>query len=256
MMQDKTLRSLEFIKLLAHDLRWNLLQALSMGDFRVNELVNYVGESMNLVSYHLKKLRDDGLIVTRRSDADRRDVYYSLNLEQLRNCYFTAGGELHPVLGNGEVNTLNSVKLKADVNILVICTHNSARSQMAEALLRSMGQGHVTVMSAGSYASQVHPLAIETMNNYGLDISKQTSKTLTQFLGETFDYVITVCDHAREVCPVFPGETQNIHWSFPDPAAVKQDDARKQAFLDTAAELRTRISYFLYMVAQQQTYGV
>src|SRR4249920_2800199 len=90
----------EFIKLLAHDLRWGLLKALTTSDHRVQELVLLIGQPMNLVSYHLKKLREDGVVTTRRSEADGRDIYYSLDLGKLRTLYQAAGGALHPALAS------------------------------------------------------------------------------------------------------------------------------------------------------------
>jgi arsenate reductase len=104
--------------------------------------------------------------------------------------------------------------------VLILCTANSARSQMAEGLLREIGGEKVEVFSAGSSPSRVNPYAIEAMTQRGIDISSHRSKSLQEFIKEPFDYVITVCDNAAESCPLFPGKAQRIHWSFPDPAAV------------------------------------
>jgi arsenate reductase (thioredoxin) len=105
--------------------------------------------------------------------------------------------------------------------VLILCTANSARSQMAEGLLRELGGEKVEAFSAGSAPSRVNPFAIEAMNLRGIDISGQRSKSLKEYLQQPFDYVITVCDNAAESCPLFPGKAQRIHWSFPDPAAVE-----------------------------------
>src|SRR5919198_3201305 len=102
--------------------------------------------------------------------------------------------------------------------VLFLCTHNSARSQMAEGLLRHFGGGRFEAFSAGTEASHVRPLAIRAMNEIAIDISGQQSKTLDRFLGQRFDAVITVCDQANEACPVFFGARERLHWSFPDPA--------------------------------------
>lgn len=102
--------------------------------------------------------------------------------------------------------------------VLFLCTHNSARSQMAEGLLRALGRGAFEVFSAGTEATRVRPLAIRAMAELGIDVSGQTSKTLDQYLAEPFDQVITVCDQANETCPVFYGATERLHWSFPDPS--------------------------------------
>jgi arsenate reductase len=115
--------------------------------------------------------------------------------------------------------------------VLILCTGNSARSQMAEAWLRYLGGSVYDVNSAGTHPTTVNPLAIQVMAECSIDISQARSKSVTEFLDQPFDYVITVCDHAAEHCPVFPGTARRIHWSFPDPAAVTGDIAdRLQAF--------------------------
>lgn len=102
--------------------------------------------------------------------------------------------------------------------VLFLCTHNSARSQMAEGLLRAMGSRRFDAFSAGTEATFIRPLAIEAMQELGIDISGQRSKVLTEYLQQPFDFVITVCDQANESCPVFPGTQTRLHWSFPDPS--------------------------------------
>ncbi|MCY4018835.1 MAG: arsenate reductase ArsC [Chloroflexi bacterium] len=106
------------------------------------------------------------------------------------------------------------------LTVLILCTANSARSQMAEGLLRELAAGRADVYSAGAQPSHVNPYAIEAMRQRGIDISGQSSHHLSKYLGTEFDYVITVCDNAAETCPVFPGRAARIHWSFPDPTAV------------------------------------
>lgn len=108
--------------------------------------------------------------------------------------------------------------------VLILCTGNSARSQMAEGLLRHLAGERVEVFSAGSKPSQVNPYAVRAMAARGIDISGQRSKHLGEFLNQPFDTVITVCDQAAETCPIFPGKAQRIHWSFADPAAVQGSD--------------------------------
>jgi protein-tyrosine-phosphatase len=233
----------EFIKLLANDLRWGLLKALTTGDHQVNELVTQLQQPMNLVSYHLKKMRDDALVTTRRSEADGRDVYYSLDLNHLRQMYLEAGMALHPAMGVN-LPSLDVSQLEPK-RILFVCTHNSARSQMAEGLLRHLSQGYLDVLSAGSHPTTVHPDAIRTMDGFGIDISHQHSRPLSDFAGQAFDYVITVCDKAREVCPTFPGSGAPMHWGFPDPVVIQDDDERAAVFERTARQLKSRIDYFL-----------
>lgn len=126
--------------------------------------------------------------------------------------------------------------------VLILCTHNSARSQMAEALLRHIGGERFEVASAGTEATRVHPLAVRAMREVGLDISGARSKSLEEFRGQRFDDVITVCDAANESCPVFPGAPSRIHWSFPDPsAATGTDEERYQAFVSVRDAIARRL---------------
>jgi arsenate reductase (thioredoxin) len=126
--------------------------------------------------------------------------------------------------------------------ILFICTHNSARSQMAEGLLRSLGSDQFEVFSAGTEATQVRPLAIKTMAELGIDISQQQSKTLERYLNEPFDEVITVCDTAAEACPLFPGVAKMQHWSFPDPSKATGSEAEQLAvYRHVRDDIRARI---------------
>ncbi len=114
-------------------------------------------------------------------------------------------------------------------NVLILCTGNSARSQMAEGLLRTLAGDRFEVFSAGSRPSVVNPLAIRAMDERGIDIHGHRSKHLSEYLQRPFDYVITVCDNAAETCPFFPGKAERIHWSFPDPAAIEGSDEEKMA---------------------------
>jgi arsenate reductase len=115
--------------------------------------------------------------------------------------------------------------------ILFLCTHNSARSQMAEGLLRHMAGDRFEAFSAGTEKTRVRPEAIEAMREVGVDLSGQESETLDRYLEEAFDYVITVCDEANEACPVFPGARNRLHWSFPDPSRAEgSEEERLGAF--------------------------
>ncbi len=118
--------------------------------------------------------------------------------------------------------------------VLILCTHNSARSQMAEGLLRHLAGDRFEVFSAGTEQTEVRPEAIEAMRKRGIDISGHQSKTLDRFRGQPWDYVITVCDTAYESCPVLPGARHRLHWSFPDPSAVVGPE--RQAVFDRAAD--------------------
>ena len=134
------------------------------------------------------------------------------------------------------------------MRVLFICTGNSARSQIAEALLRKVTKGAVEVHSAGSQPkSEIHPMAREAVQKlFDLDMKDQYPKTLDRFLGQEFDYVITVCDNANQNCPAFPGKTKRIHWSFDDPASVEGDDmAKLSVFRRVRDEIRGRLREFI-----------
>lgn len=129
--------------------------------------------------------------------------------------------------------------------ILVLCTGNSARSQMGEGLFRHEGGADYEVASAGTAPSVVRPEAIAVMSEIGIDISGNRSKSVDEFAGQHFDYVVTVCDNARDQCPVFPGRAERIHWSIEDPAAVQgSEPERLTAFRRIRDELRQRIQEF------------
>ncbi len=126
--------------------------------------------------------------------------------------------------------------------VLILCTGNSARSQMAEGLLRHDGGGRFEVESAGTHPSSVRAEAVEAMREIGVDISAQRSKSVDEFEGQDFDYVITVCDNAKENCPVFPSKTERLHWSFDDPAAAAgNDEERLAVFRRVRDEIRSRL---------------
>ncbi len=126
--------------------------------------------------------------------------------------------------------------------VLFLCTHNSARSQMAEGLLRHLAGDRFEVYSAGTEATSVRPEAIAAMAELGVDISGQESETLDRYLSESFDYVVTVCDDANEACPVFPGAKNRLHWSFRDPSrATGSDEERLEVFRAVRDEIRGRI---------------
>jgi len=131
------------------------------------------------------------------------------------------------------------------MRVLILCTGNSARSQMAEGLLRHDGGARFEVFSAGTHPSQVRPEAIQVMREAGIDISGHRSKSVEEFSGQYFDYVITVCDHAKESCPVFPATTQRLHWSLEDPAAVQGSEEQRLAeFRRIRDQLRTHLHRF------------
>jgi len=130
--------------------------------------------------------------------------------------------------------------------IIFICTGNACRSQIAEGILRSIAGDKFDVFSAGSYPSKVHPMSIKVMKNIGIDISSHTSDSISNFLSEKIDIVITVCDNANAVCPVFPGKVERIHWSIKDPFKGWGSDPHDlDNFTRTRNDLNERIKKFL-----------
>jgi protein-tyrosine-phosphatase len=244
----------EFFKLISHQIRWEILRELSNSDLKVLELVEHLEQPQNLVSYHLQLLSEHGLVSESRSLADGREIYYRLNLDHVKNLYRSSGLALHPaLLSDDEIlaEDYESAKIEP-MRVLFLCTHNSARSQMAEGILRIRGGERVQAFSAGTEPSKVHPLAVRAMEAMQIDISKHVSKSLEDFHGQDFDYIITVCDRARESCPIFPGDPHQIHWSFPDPAAVEgTEDERYDAFQKTSIQLNTRIGYLLMVMGKK-----
>ncbi|SDI59728.1 metalloregulator ArsR/SmtB family transcription factor [Nonomuraea jiangxiensis] len=231
-----------FVRLAAHPVRWRLLSELARGDLRVRELVTLVGEPQNLVSYHLRLLRSAGLVSARRSSFDGRDSYYHLDLERCAHALADAGAALHPALRVPPGEPVTS----AAPSVLFMCTGNSARSPIAEALLRHRVGGHAEVTSAGSHPrARLHPHAAQVLRRrYGIDLAGWRPRHLDTLIGRRFDYVISLCDKVREVCPDFDGHPRRVHWSIPDPAAIADaGEGGYPVFDRTAAEIDTRIRH-------------
>jgi arsenate reductase len=140
--------------------------------------------------------------------------------------------------------------------VLILCTGNVARSQMAEGLLRHIAGDRFEVFSAGLVPSYVRPNAITVMNELGIDISHHRSKSLNEFVETPFDYVITVCDHASEHCPIFPGPAKRIHWSIEDPVAPGGEEAQLNAFREARDDLKSRIQQFVANESGTRASGV
>ena len=230
-----------------------MLSELSRSDRRVHELTELVGQPQNLVSYHLGQLRDAGLVAARRSSADRRDTYYTVDLAGLGSLLAAAGGALHP--GLHLVTPDPDLEEVAGTRVLFLCTGNSARSQMAEALAVERSGGLLDARSAGSHPKPLHPNAVRVMREeYGIDLEGRRSKHLGEFESERFDRVVTLCDRVREVCPEFPGAPVATHWSMPDPAAGDDGDpaSTHPAFRQIATELETRIGFLLADLAHPE----
>jgi protein-tyrosine-phosphatase/DNA-binding transcriptional ArsR family regulator len=236
-------------QLAGHPLRWRLLSELALSDRRVRELSGAVARPQSLVSYHLRCLRAGEVVAARRSSADGRDTYYSLNLVRCGDLLAHAGAALHPGLRPEPAREAPRRPRARPTRMLFLCRGNSARSQIAEALLRQLANGTIEVSSAGSRPKSLHPNAVRAMRGRGIDISESRPKHLDTFRRRRFDYVISLCDRVREVCPEFTGRPETIHWSIPDPAAAPGDDHETYpAFEQTAAELESRIRFLLSRV--------
>lgn len=237
-----------FVRLTSNPLRWRLLRELALSDRTVRELLLLVDEPQSLVSYHLRLLRDGGMVTARRSSADRRDSYYAIDLRACREALQSAGTALHPSLrfapAAPECRRVRRSRRRPQV--LFLCTGNSSRSQIAEALLGQMSGGAIQAFSAGSHPKALHPNAVRVLRPYGLDISANRTKHIDEFRSRRFDTVITLCDRVREVCPEFEFRPELVHWSLPDPSSEGSTNRTSYpAFQRTAAELETRIGFWL-----------
>jgi protein-tyrosine-phosphatase len=242
------------LPLVADPHRWRLLAELARSDRRVGELTQLLGRPQNLVSYHLGELRRAGVVVARRSSADRRDVYYRADLLRCRDLLGAAGVGIHPAMRLDHVPPVAAVAARRRPRVLFLCTGNSARSQIAEALLEHQSGGTVSASSAGSRPKPLHPNAVRVMAERGIDIAGRATKHLGRFARMRFDQVVTLCDKVREVCPDFPGAAAVAHWSMPDPAAAGDDDeASYPAFRHAAEEIEQRVSLLVAELSARPT---
>ena len=245
-----------FLALAGNPVRWRLLSELSRSDLRVGELCARLNLPQNLVSYHLGRLRGERVVSRRRSTADGRDSYYVLELDRCGELLAGAARALHPGLRLAPTapDRRSATGRRRRTRVLFLCTGNSGRSQIAEALIKRLGGGVVEAHSAGSHPKPLHPNAVRVLAESGIDIAGRRSKHLDLFVGRRFDYVVSLCDRVREVCPEFPGHPDLIHWSIPDPA--REGDGEEQsypAFERTTEELATRIAFLLELIRHTHT---
>jgi ArsR family transcriptional regulator, arsenate/arsenite/antimonite-responsive transcriptional repressor / arsenate reductase (thioredoxin) len=253
---------------LAHDLRWTIVGLLVPGDLRTGEIVGRTGQPPSLVSYHLGRLRDAGLVSARRSAADGRDSYHALDLDALGRAVAGVADRIHPGLlaGAGAGADLGGRPDATSgppapdgepgprtAEALFICTGNSARSPMAAGWLNHLGAGRATARSAGVTPAPLHPLAVAAMAEQGVDISGHQPAPVDDLAGERFSRVITLCDRARENCGELPAASKVVHWSIPNPAQAHPPDL--DAFRATARELRTRVRYLLPALLESAARG-
>jgi ArsR family transcriptional regulator, arsenate/arsenite/antimonite-responsive transcriptional repressor / arsenate reductase (thioredoxin) len=240
-----------FVRLAAHPVRWRLLTELAEGDHRVRELVARVEQPQNVVSYHLRLLRDGGLVTATRSSHDGRDSYYHLDLDRCADTLAAGGAALHPALGRPAAIPIPPLELlrRRPAAVLFVCTGNSARSVIAEALLRQHSAGHVSAASAGtSPKAELHPYAQRVLHErFGIDVGDRRPQHLDALTTGRFDHVVTLCDRAREACPEFPDHPRRTHWSVRDPATADADGY--PAFERAAADIDTRVRHLLPVLA-------
>lgn len=230
----------EFLRLAAHPIRWRLLTELARSDRRGRELGTLLGRRQNLVAYHLGRLRDGRLVRAHRSSADGRDVYYRLDLGRCRQLLATTATELHPALLADPAPR----PVRAPARVLFLCTGNSARSQIAEALLRARAGGTVQVASAGSHPRPLADRVGALLRARGVDPAGLRAKHVDDVADGAFDLVITLCDRVREVCPDVEPGAAHVHWSVPPP-----DPADPAALEAIADDLEARIAFLLPTLA-------
>lgn len=247
-------RAPDFVGLAGHPVRWRLLTELARSDRHVNELTRLLGQPQALISYHLGRLRDGGLVSSRRSRHDRRASYYTIDLRRCAEALSVTGSRLHPGLSLHLAPVVAPQRRSSTrLRVLFACTGNGARSQIAEALLQRLAGDRLEVVSGGSHPKPIHPNVTRVLAERGIDISGRRSKQLSQFEGQHFDVVVTLCDRVREACPEFFSRADAIHWSIEDPSLATGDNrATYPVFCALAAELESRIGFLNALIHQHE----
>ncbi|KQW48053.1 ArsR family transcriptional regulator [Nocardioides sp. Root1257] len=251
-----------FIRLVGHPLRWRLLTELARSDLRVRELVDRVDEPQNLVSYHLRVLRNGGLVSATQSSFDGRDSYYHLDLDQCATGLAAAANSLHPSLNvSPEQSPPPSMEKEvARPSVLFVCSGNSARSPLAEAVMRRRAGDRVRVSSAGTRPKdRIHPHAERVLREqYGIDIGGQIPRPLDLGSDGGFDQVVTLCDRAREEVSGSTGRHTLVHWSVTDPTGAADGDKKGsyRRFLAAAADIDSRVRHLLPTLSADTTRSI
>lgn len=235
------------LHLLGHGLRWQLVSELCRSDLKVGELTEATGQPQNLVSYHLRLLREAGLVRERRSSADARDVYYTPNRRAISEGFMGAVGAIDPraqQLDSGRAPK-HSSPAGPRTSVLFVCTGNSARSLIAEAMLRQRAGRHVMVRSGGTIPVGIHPQVYRVLKARRVRSGDLRSKSVAEFARRRFDYVISLCDIARSEQIGVGGRPRLVHWSVPDPGTAPGGPPEvSRAFDQVADEIDVRVTEF------------
>ena len=215
------------------------------GGPRVDELID---EPQSLVSYHLRLLREGGLVTARRSSADGRDSYYAIDLAPAARRCSTPAPRCIPRCVLARAGLSACPERRRRPRVLFLCTGNSARSQIAEALLDRMSAGTIEAVSAGSHPKPLHPNAIRVLRTYGIDISGHRTKHLDEFRHQRFDTVITLCDRVREVCPSSRRDRTASTGAFPTLRSGSRPPCLVPRVRAHRSELEARINFRLYLL--------
>lgn len=243
-------RPVDVLKLLAHEHRWKILEQLAKSDRTVNELVESLHKPANLVSYHLGKLRRAGVVRERRSQADARGVYYNLEMQCLHDLLVGVGDALHPAICGPKKITHPATKAPM-AQVLFVCTGKSNCSEMAAALCSTLSHGLIEAECACLERGAPDPVALEVIEKLRPHAYRQPARQLSDVRGERFDYVVSVCDIARDYGADFPS-AELIHWSLPEPDRLERNEARR-AFHEMARDLSSRVRYLIWRIARDRS---
>ncbi|WP_298202582.1 metalloregulator ArsR/SmtB family transcription factor [Desulfosporosinus sp.] len=242
----------EILRVLGEPHRLAIFTLLSTGPLQVKDLCTATSLSLPLVSQHLRVLRRIGLVQARRELGDARGVWYSIEPQPMTELKSTMSW-LFDVASTVDRRPradqfgIPAANCQDSFRVLFLCTANSARSQMAEALLEQVGGGLFEARSAGTQPRELHPLTVKALAEIGIDASEQTAKHYDVIASEPFRYVITVCDLANEECPELPGDYRRVHWSIADPLTASGTETEVySAFVCARENLSRRIRLFVH----------
>ena len=237
------------LSMVADPRRWRLLAELASTDRRVGELCELTGDPQNLVSYHLRCLRDAGLVTARRSSFDGRDAYYRVELDRCRRALCEAGAALDPALQLARAHSPSSSEPARRHRYCLRVPVTAHDPKWPKRSSNTRRQAYFESAARGGLPKPVHPNAVLVLARRGIDISNRSSKHFSRVARLRFDHVITLCDKVREVCPEFPGHPSTAHWSIPDPSIGNGDQDTLPAFEAVAVDLDERIRHLITRLA-------